>query len=1622
MEMASGQNLSFRFTIVLLIFVAIIITYGQTVKDLPASAADATLTIIKLTTGGDDAFHFTVDGPTSFEPIIDTSSGFTGEVVVYHTFDVSEQEEVNTSENLYLNSGTFGHNADAYGLSSRHHSSLEPDTGMIGDSIFLESQTNAILGNWVNQDQWNFLVDDQTSKYSINFWIKGAFSLSAGEGTPILSTLKGEDFGFDLFVDDALRPDILIYNNGNLVQTINSLSVLENDNWHMVTFVIDKTQEFNTATIWVNATNPVSQDRTSEFEPLESPPNFTDQPLVIGDFNAVRADYTPKENDFFIDDLCIVKDYAFSQSDVEELYDNGAGVPCAEITGSGDSITDIPVLSLFDNLGGDFFDISSVSSDFVIGNKPSLGTNVTVTKVRLWVNNADLLSQGTLQAVVLSNITQGTSTSGQEVVEAISDSIDFSDPRFSSENYFVTFNFTSVENYSSTDILVGIKGTGLDGSLLFGQFSGTVGGGTESICTDLSNPVFVWDYCANIFAGIDNLMFEVNIEGNGTSLTGDAIQNREIDDVNYEGGGGLGVEDPTPVDSGTYSVSETVPFGWSLNTASCNDGSSSFSVDTISGILVGPGDDITCTFENEFVGIQDSDGDGILDDIDTLPFAVSDDFSDAGLGGLTSGTITTRGDQTLTISEEANPDGVRIAADISGGILPAVVEACGGISVLTINSGDELVVTCGNITIQTDSGTVDLSFILTGQAQADTSLAQLNTITFDQSTFAFSAPPTNTLTIILDVQGTPISLLPGSSLSFGLLSISKTTTGGDDTFDFTVSGPTSYNPSIDTSISGGLGADGPRLVNTGTHSVSETVPFGWSLTAASCNDGSSSFSIDTISGILVGPGDDITCTFENEFLQSTLTIIKQTTGGDDTFDFTVSGPTSYNPSLTTSSGNSVPNLGTLGSSADARYVTGFDDFPTDFEIFPNGIGGGGSYVSQDGTATGGDRGEIRLGATVDRSQWDFLHQANIGFNKTSINIWVRGDLVGSPDYSILDNLHYNENSPTESNGFFFGSRSATAMKVRILEDGDFKVSAFYPTSLIPPDDGNWHMLSLMMDKGNTSQFVKLCLDGSTNCATFDGDPFTGAGDTADHTLAIGTWHFTEGNGATDNAYDVDDVTVWQDYTISASDIDAMWSGGVGSSAGATGQGIQLAKQVGHWNFDSVQGAGPGIGMGAFGPTQVDFGTYSVSEAISSNWSLNAASCNDGSSSFSVDTISGILVGPGDDITCTFENEFVGIQDSDGDGILDDIDTLPFAVSDDFSDAGLGGLTSGTITTRGDQTLTISEELDPDGVRIVADPSGGILPAVVEACGGISIISLTPGDNIVVTCSSITIDVFIGPVEATFVGSEGTLGTSTLPAGNSITFDDDTFSFSSPDTNTVPVVVVVDGKQIIINPGNAATVLSAAKDSFIKQGESNTNEGANTMIRVRENGNNRALVYFDQGQMLDASQQGTLVSATLRLYIEENGNNWGPNGRTIDVHRLLEDWTEGNGFNDKPSSMSLSQFNALKTRGEGAGLTWKCATDSNIENQQTDCSTHWNGATYDSPTDTVTIFKNNPPTGTVKTVGWIEFDVTADLEEFLSSGQNYGWIIKKTAEGDPGLVEFSSSESGANAPELVLVLE
>lgn len=214
-----------------------------------------------------------------------------------------------------------------------------------------------------------------------------------------------------------------------------------------------------------------------------------------------------------------------------------------------------------------------------------------------------------------------------------------------------------------------------------------------------------------------------------------------------------------------------------------------------------------------------------------------------------------------------------------------------------------------------------------------------------------------------------------------------------------------------------------------------------------------------------------------------------------------------------------------------------------------------------------------------------------------------------------------------------------------------------------------------------------------------------------------------------------------------------------------------------------------------------------------------------------------------------------------------------------------------------------------------------------------------------------------------------------------------------------------------NSTGGTTTLPASADNHVRSGQDHRNYGALEYMRLQASGDNRSLIKFDENAIEAAIGNGTLTSATLQLTIVDNGNNWGATGRDISLHRLLKDWTEGNGDENN--------------RGNGNGSTWACAVDSIIENQSKNCSgiTEWTMGQPNNPavhpwqeaaTDNYTI--TNGLSGT------IELDVTSDVQAFIDGDHmNYGWLIKRANESQNGMVSFGTKES-ATAPELVLTFE
>jgi hypothetical protein len=174
---------------------------------------------------------------------------------------------------------------------------------------------------------------------------------------------------------------------------------------------------------------------------------------------------------------------------------------------------------------------------------------------------------------------------------------------------------------------------------------------------------------------------------------------------------------------------------------------------------------------------------------------------------------------------------------------------------------------------------------------------------------------------------------------------------------------------------------------------------------------------------------------------------------------------------------------------------------------------------------------------------------------------------------------------------------------------------------------------------------------------------------------------------------------------------------------------------------------------------------------------------------------------------TLQDNCIGINDADRDGIADEVDTEPKDYSDGFSD----GITSGIINYRGDQSLMIwdsphsSKGVVIKAAIISSDEDAGFDKAVVSACDNAATYYLDSGDEETVTCGSVVTRVSSGRVTVKFTGDNGLSAVADLPAGNVLVFDDELFSLSASQDNVEPIVLGFEGVIEEVNPGEVVGV-------------------------------------------------------------------------------------------------------------------------------------------------------------------------------------------------------------------------
>lgn len=351
-------------------------------------------------------------------------------------------------------------------------------------------------------------------------------------------------------------------------------------------------------------------------------------------------------------------------------------------------------------------------------------------------------------------------------------------------------------------------------------------------------------------------------------------------------------------------------------------------------------------------------------------------------------------------------------------------------------------------------------------------------------------------------------------------------------------------------------------------SLAETVPGGFELASAICDNG------DDPASITLFPGDDVTCTFTN-VAQGSVTIVKNTLGGDGLFSFTSTLPDGAF-AITTTSGT--------GTHVESGFVE--SGSYTVVEGDPNLVGTGFDLTALtcDDPDGGSSVDLVTRTATIDV---DAEETITCTFTNTA-----QGSIVVGK-FTLPDTATDTFNFTGDASGDIAHSGSIT---VGNLEPGTY-------SSTETPLAG-WDLTGISCDDDNSSG------DTGTGVATFNVE----AGEVVTCTF------LNTQRGSIEVVKQVLPVGAnTQAFTMNAGG--GFFFDGVGGSLAATD--LTPASDVANATTGAVE--------------VLPASTYTVSETMPAGWFEAATpTCSDGS-----DPLTGIDVGPGEAVVCTFVNNAYG---------------------------------------------------------------------------------------------------------------------------------------------------------------------------------------------------------------------------------------------------------------------------------------------------------------------------------------------------------------------------------------------
>ena len=704
-------------------------------------------------------------------------------------------------------------------------------------------------------------------------------------------------------------------------------------------------------------------------------------------------------------------------------------------------------------------------------------------------------------------------------------------------------------------------------------------------------------------------------------------------------GGNVQLSDGQQDDSGllapgSYSVSETVPSGWSLTSSSCDDGSSP------SAISLAAGETVKCTFNNA------KDATVIVKKVmvgGTGTFSYTG--TPSGSIAVNNGTIT----QNVAPGAYSSVEGAATGWDLTS-IACDDSNSTGSVSTRTasfnVEAGETVTCTFTNtklgkvIVKKLMVGDTD-TFSYTGTPAGDISVNE-GTISADVapgqylSTEAAKAGWDLTAIACDDANSTvslanrraTFNVAAGETVTCTFTNekdanivVQKQTDpdGSTQLFTFT----RSYGSNVQ--LADGQSNDSGDL-DPGTYSVSEVVPAGWDLQSAVCSDQSAP------SAIGLAAGETVTCVFTNKLRRGEIIVSKQTNPDNDpqSFAFSASydaGGFSLSDGQSNESGDLLPGTYSVSETVPAGW---------DLD----------SATCDDGSAPGSI--SLAAGETV-RCVFTNEKDASIVVQKQT-----------NPDN---DPQSFAFSASYDSDGFSLSDGQSN--NSGDLDPGTYSVSETVPQG--------WDLESAVCSDGSSASSIGLDAGETVTCvftnekdarivvqkvtnpspdaqqfafsANYDGDGFSLAGGQSNDSgdLDPGTYSVSE------------NVPAGWDLT-SAVCSDESAASSIALAAGETvtcvftntKRGtIIVEKQTapdnasGSFSFSGAAAGSIGDG-GQIVVSNLAPGTYTSTEADAQGWSLTALSCDDANSTGSLGSRTATFrLEAGEIVKCTFANAKLG---------------------------------------------------------------------------------------------------------------------------------------------------------------------------------------------------------------------------------------------------------------------------------------------------------------------------------------------------------------------------------------------